>query len=121
MCFPGPGPGWCYRPSHDEVADWTPRCFYKHVPAAVPGIIFLSGGQSDEHATANLNVINSQGAAPRGRLICCGRALRAHALKAWNGKPENGGAAQRAYYHRARTLPRSGIYTPEMERETLAA
>ncbi len=111
------------RASHDEVADWTLKCFYKHVPAAVPGIVFLSGGQSDEDATANLNAINSHGPHPWELSFSYGRALQAPALKAWDGKPENVEAAQRAYYHRARmnSVARSGIYRPEMERETVAA
>jgi Fructose-bisphosphate aldolase class-I len=90
------------------------------VPAAVPGIVFLSGGQSDEDATANLHAINSHEPHPWELSFSYGRALQAPALKAWDGKPENVEAGQRAYYHRARmnSAARSGIYTPEMERET---
>jgi fructose-bisphosphate aldolase, class I len=111
------------RASHDEVADWTLRCFYKHVPAAVPGIVFLSGGQSDEDATAHLNAMNSHGPHPWELSFSYGRALQAPALKAWDGKPENVEAGQRAYYHRAKlnSAARRGIYTPEMEREAVAA
>jgi fructose-bisphosphate aldolase class I len=110
------------RADHDEVADWTLKCFYKHVPAAVPGIVFLSGGQSDEVATANLNAINSRGAHPWEVSFSYGRALQDPALRAWDGKPENVEAAQRAYYHRAKlnSAARGGTYTPTMEREAVA-
>ena len=107
------------RASDDEVADWTLECFYKHVPAAVPGVVFLSGGQSDEDATARLNVINARGPHPWEVSFSYGRALQAAALKAWDGKPENIEAGQRAYYNRARmnSAARSGAYAPSMERE----
>jgi fructose-bisphosphate aldolase, class I len=110
------------RAGQDEVADWTLRCFYKHVPAAVPGVVFLSGGQSDEDATAHLNAINSRGPHPWEVSFSYGRALQAPALKAWDGKRENVEAAQRACYHRARmnSAARNGIYTPEMEGEVFA-
>jgi fructose-bisphosphate aldolase, class I len=111
------------RAGHDDVADWTLRCFYKHVPAAVPGIVFLSGGQSDEDATANLNAINAHGPHPWELSFSYGRALQAPALKAWIGKPENVEAGQHAYSHRARlnSAARSGSYTPAMEREAVVA
>ena len=111
------------RASQDEVADWTLKCFSKHVPAAVPGIAFLSGGQSDEDATAHLNAINSHGPHPWELSFSYGRALQAPALKAWDGNPENVEAGQRAYYHRAKlnSAARGGIYTPEMERDVVAA
>jgi fructose-bisphosphate aldolase class I len=111
------------RAGADEVAEWTLRCFYKHVPAAVPGIVFLSGGQSDEDATAHLNAINARGPHPWQLSFSYGRALQAPALKAWGGKPENVEAAQRAYYHRAKLngAARSGAYAPEMERELVTA
>ena len=110
------------RAGVDEVADWTLRCFYKHVPAAVPGIVFLSGGQSDEDATAHLNAMNTRGPHPWQLSFSYGRALQAPALKAWQGKPENVGAAQRAYYRRAKLngAARTGMYAPEMEREAAA-
>ncbi len=103
----------------DEVAEQTLRCFYRHVPAAVPGIVFLSGGQTDEDATAHLNAMNALGPHPWQLSFSYGRALQAPALEAWGGKPENVEAAQQAYYHRARlnSAARSGSYTPEMERE----
>jgi fructose-bisphosphate aldolase, class I len=111
------------RASVDEVADVTLECFYKHVPAAVPGIVFLSGGQSDEDATAHLNAMNARGPHPWQLSFSYGRALQAPALKAWAGKPENVEAAQRAYYHRAKMngAARTGIYAPEMEREAVPA
>jgi fructose-bisphosphate aldolase class I len=111
------------RAGHDEIADWTLKCLYKHVPAAVPGIVFLSGGQSDEDATANLNAMNAKGPHPWQLSFSYGRALQAPALKAWGGNDENAEAAQRAYYHRAKmnAAARTGTYAPEMEREAVAA
>jgi fructose-bisphosphate aldolase class I len=111
------------RASAEEVADVTLECFYKHVPAAVPGIVFLSGGQSDEDATAHLNAMNARGPHPWQLSFSYGRALQAPALKAWGGKEENVEAAQRAYYHRAKmnSAARTGMYAPEMEREAVTA
>jgi fructose-bisphosphate aldolase, class I len=111
------------RASVDDVADWTIRCFLKHVPAAVPGIVFLSGGQSDEDATAHLNAMNARGPHPWQLSFSYGRALQAPSLKAWGGKPENVEAGQRAYYHRAKmnSAARSGLYAPAMEREAVPA
>jgi len=111
------------RAGVDEVADWTLKCLYKHVPAAVPGIVFLSGGQSDEDATAHLNAMNARAPHPWQLSFSYGRALQAPALKAWAGKPENVEAGQRAYYHRAKmnSAARTGMYAPEMEREAVAA
>ncbi|HVM16682.1 MAG TPA: class I fructose-bisphosphate aldolase [Gaiellaceae bacterium] len=108
---------------HQRVAEMTMRCFYRHVPAAVPGIVFLSGGQSDEDATANLNAMNALGEHPWQLSFSYGRALQAPALKAWRGDPANVEAAQRAYYHRAKmnSAARSGMYAPEMEREAAMA
>ena len=109
--------------SHEQVAEETIRCFKRHVPAAVPGIVFLSGGQSDEAATANLNAMNAMGPHPWQLSFSYGRALQAPALKAWGGKEENVEAAQRAYYHRAKmnSAARTGMYAPEMEREAITA
>jgi fructose-bisphosphate aldolase, class I len=111
------------RASADEVADVTLECFYKHVPAAVPGIVFLSGGQSDEDATAHLNAMNARGPHPWQLSFSYGRALQAPALKAWGGKEESVDAAQRAYYHRAKmnSAARTGMYAPEMERQAVTA
>jgi fructose-bisphosphate aldolase class I len=109
--------------SHEEVAVETIRCFKRHVPAAVPGVVFLSGGQSDEDATANLNAMNALGEHPWQLSFSYGRALQAPALKAWRGKEENVEAAQRAYYHRAKmnSAARTGVYVPEMEKEAVPA
>ena len=110
------------RAGVDEVAEATLDVFYRHVPAAVPGIVFLSGGQSDEDATAHLNAMNARGPHPWQLSFSYGRALQAPALKAWQGKPENVEAAQRAFYHRAKmnSAARTGMYAPEMEREAAA-
>src|SRR5499427_1249164 len=109
------------RAGIDEVAEWSLKAYYKHVPAAVPGIVFLSGGQSDEDATAHLNAINAHGPHPWQLSFSYGRALQAPALKAWGGKKENVEAGQRAYYHRAKmnAAARTGTYAPEMEREAV--
>jgi fructose-bisphosphate aldolase class I len=111
------------RASVDEVADATLDVFYRHVPAAVPGIVFLSGGQSDEDATAHLNAINARGPHPWKISFSYGRALQAPALKAWTGKEENVEAGQRAYYHRAKmnSAAQTGMYAPEMEKEAVPA
>src|SRR2546429_662422 len=76
------GYGASTRAGIDEVAEWSLKCFYKHVPAAVPGIVFLSGGQSAEDATANLNAMNATGPHPCQLSFSYGRALPAPALKA---------------------------------------
>jgi fructose-bisphosphate aldolase class I len=104
--------------SAPEVAEQTLRCFRRHVPAAVPGIVFLSGGQSDEDATAHLNAMNATGLHPWELSFSYGRALQAPALKAWGGSAENVEAAQQAFYHRAKMngLARSGSYSPDLER-----
>jgi fructose-bisphosphate aldolase, class I len=105
------------RAGVDEVAESTLDCLYRHVPAAVPGIVFLSGGQSDEDATAHLNAMNASGPHPWQLSFSYGRALQAPALKAWLGRGENVEAAQRAFYHRAKlnSAARTGMYAPEME------
>ncbi len=88
--------------SHQEVAERTIACFRRVVPAAVPGIVFLSGGQSDEDATLNLNAMNKLGAVPWALSFSYGRALQAAPLKAWSGKQANLAAAQAAYLERAK-------------------
>ncbi|MDQ4019838.1 MAG: fructose-bisphosphate aldolase class I [Actinomycetota bacterium] len=105
------------RAGFDDVADATLECLYRHVPAALPGIVFLSGGQTDEDATAHLNAMNQRGPHPWQLSFSYGRALQAPALKAWGGNEENLEAAQQAYLHRARLngAARSGSYSPEME------
>jgi fructose-bisphosphate aldolase class I len=89
------------RASVEEVAEKTVRVLKACVPAAVPGIAFLSGGQSDEQATAHLDAINKLGPLPWRVTFSYGRALQAAPQKAWSGKPENVAAAQRAFGHRA--------------------
>lgn len=88
--------------SVEEVAEKTIRLLKACVPAAVPGIAFLSGGQSDEEATAHLNAMHKLGALPWGLTFSYGRALQAAPQKAWSGKAENVAAGQRAFSHRAR-------------------
>jgi fructose-bisphosphate aldolase class I len=104
--------------SPKQVAEATIRCFRSVVPAAVPGIVFLSGGQSDEHATANLNAINAGGPHPWQLSFSYGRALQAPSLKAWRGDEGNIQAGQDALAHRARLngAARDGSYTPDMEK-----
>ncbi|MDQ6853080.1 MAG: fructose-bisphosphate aldolase class I [Actinomycetota bacterium] len=104
--------------SDDEIAATTVRCFRHVVPSAVPGIVFLSGGQSDEEATSRLNAMNRIGPHPWELSFSYGRALQQAALKAWSGDDANREAAQRAFYHRAKmnSLARSGKYSPDMER-----
>ena len=111
------------RAGVDGVAKATLEVLYRHVPAAVPGIVFLSGGQTDEDATINLNAMNARGPHPWQLSFSYGRALQAPALKAWGGKSENVEAAQRAYYHRAKMngAARTGMYAPAMEREAVPA
>jgi len=101
----------------EEVAARTIECFLNTVPASVPGICFLSGGQSDEQATANLNAMNAMGSHPWEVSFSYGRALQAPALKAWGGKPENIAAGQAAYGLRARLngAARYGSYDQSME------
>jgi fructose-bisphosphate aldolase, class I len=85
-----------------EVAEKTVRMLKACVPAAVPGIAFLSGGKSDEEATAHLNAMHKLGPLPWGLTFSYGRALQAAPQKAWSGKAENVAAGQRAFTHRAR-------------------
>jgi fructose-bisphosphate aldolase class I len=109
--------------SDEQIAHETLRCFRRHVPAAVPGVVFLSGGQSEEEATRRLNAMNAIGPHPWTLSFSYGRALQAAALKAWGGKEENVEAAQRAFYHRAKmnSAAQTGLYAPEMEREAVTA
>jgi fructose-bisphosphate aldolase class I len=88
--------------SREEVAERTVKILKRTVPTAVPGIAFLSGGQSDEDATAHLSLMNQLGPLPWKLSFSYGRALQAAALKAWGGKPENVAAGQRAFTHRAK-------------------
>jgi fructose-bisphosphate aldolase class I len=101
----------------DEVAERTIRCLKRAVPAAVPGIAFLSGGQSAVSATEHLNGMNKLGPHPWEVTFSYARALQDPALKAWKGEPSNVAAAQKIFYHRAKmnSAARSGGYSKEME------
>ena len=107
------------RASIDEVANATLQCFFRTVPAAVPGIAFLSGGQSDEDATAHLNRMNQILGENKiwNLTFSYGRALQQSALKAWQGKSENVKAAQDAFINRAKlnSLATTGDYSEGME------
>ncbi len=111
------GKGSPTQASASEVAAWTIRCFRETVPAAVPGIVFLSGGQSDEQASENLNAINSLGPQPWVLSFSYGRALQAPALKAWSGSADNVEAGQSFLALRARcnSAAVAGRYSAEME------
>jgi fructose-bisphosphate aldolase, class I len=102
-----------------EVAEKTIRLLKACVPAAVPGIAFLSGGQSDEAATAHLNAMNRIGHLPWPLTFSYGRALQAAPQKAWSGKPENVAAGQQAFTHRARmnALARKGEWDSGLEKK----
>jgi fructose-bisphosphate aldolase, class I len=104
--------------SPEEVAEKTLRVLKRTVPAAVPGIAFLSGGQSDEQATHHLSLLNSMGDLPWRLTFSYGRALQAAALKAWGGKSANVAAGQRAFAHRARMngLATLGKWSKDLEK-----
>lgn len=114
-----PGKKSSKRASVEEVAEKTVRLLKAFVPAAVPGIAFLSGGQSDEDATAHLDAINKSGALPWHVTYSYGRALQAAPQKAWSGKSENVAAAQRAFNHRAMMngLAALGQWKADLERK----
>lgn len=103
--------------SVEEVAMATMRCLRRVVPAAVPGIVFLSGGQSAERATEHLNAMNAMGSHPWEVSFSYARALQDPALKAWKGEAANVPAAQKVFYHRARCngAARHGKYSKQME------
>ena len=107
------------RAGVDEVASATVQCFLRSVPAAVPGIAFLSGGQSDEDATAHLNAMNQilGENKPWNLSFSYGRALQQPALKAWQGKDENTSRAQEAFLKRAKlnSLATLGKYSTDQE------
>lgn len=108
----------CPQPADvDEVAEATVRCFRRAVPSAVPGIVFLSGGQSDEAATQRLNAICKAGDVPWRLSFSFGRALQSPALKIWKGSPANVEAAQAALHHRAKCngFALQGKYSVGME------
>jgi fructose-bisphosphate aldolase class I len=105
--------------SVEEVAEKTIRLLKACVPAAVPGIAFLSGGQSDQDATAHLDAMNRIGGLPWRLTFSYGRALQAAPQKAWSGKPENVAAGQRAFAHRARmnALASKGEWKADLEKK----
>ena len=107
------------RPSVEEVAEKTVRLLKACVPAAVPGIAFLSGGQSDGDATAHLDAINKTGGLPWRVTFSYGRTLQAAPQKAWAGKSENVAAAQRAFAHRAlmNSLAALGQWKSDLEKK----
>ena len=113
------------RAGPEELAEKTVACFKRAVPAAVPGVVFLSGGQTDEEATINLNAINQRAAdvgAPWELSFSFGRGLQAAPLKAWSGQADNVNRAKQAFYHRAKltSAARQGTYVSAMERELSA-
>jgi fructose-bisphosphate aldolase class I len=116
-----PGKGSSEQATSDRIAEATVECFRGVVPAAIPGIVFLSGGQSEVQATENLNAINRIGG-PWALSFSYGRALQASALQAWGGEPGNAEAAQVAFVHRARmnALAVGGEWTAEMEQPVTA-
>ncbi len=108
------------RAAPEEVARRTVECFKLSVPAAVPGVVFLSGGQGDDEATVNLDAINRHAqeiGVPWELSFSYGRGLQAAPLKAWGGNPANTAAAQKAAYHRAEVTAaaRQGKYSASME------
>jgi fructose-bisphosphate aldolase class I len=112
-----PGKKCEQQASPQEIAEATMRCFARYVPAAVPGIVFLSGGQSAEEATANLNAMNAMGTHPWQVSFSYGRALQAPVLAAWKGNESNVAAAQQALIKRCHLngLARDGSYAASME------
>jgi fructose-bisphosphate aldolase class I len=114
-----PGKKCPARASAEQVAAATVRCLRRHVPAAVPGIMFLSGGQSPAEATAHLSLMNRIQGLPWQLSFSYGRALQDAALAAWAGKPANFAAGQREFHKWARLngLARSGGFQPGMEQQ----
>ena len=110
------------RPGAEVIAQRTLDVLKAHVPATVPGIAFLSGGQSDEAATANLSAMNRIGGAPWALTFSYGRALQTAALLAWGGDARNNAQAQAAFAHRARmnALAAAGEWKPELDRAAAA-
>ncbi len=111
------------QPTPELVAELTVQCFRRTVPAAVPGIVFLSGGQGASQATHHLSLMNANGPLPWQLSFSYGRALQDEALTAWGGKSENVARAQKAFASRARLngLARAGKYAPKMEAELVSA
>ncbi len=109
--------------SVQQVAEETLRCFRSTVPAAVPGIVFLSGGQSAAQATAHLSAMNAMGPLPWQLSFSYGRALQDEALKSWKGDAKNVASGQKAFFNRAKLngAARSGKYSEKMEKELVHA
>jgi fructose-bisphosphate aldolase class I len=109
--------------SVEQVAEATVRCFRRTVPAAVPGVVFLSGGQSDENATAHLSAMNALGTHPWKLSFSYGRALQAATLKAWGGRDDQVEAGKAAFLHRAKMNSEAchGRYTSAMEADAPTA
>jgi len=107
------------KASPEQIADSTIRIFKEVLPPDLPGVVFLSGGQSPEEATLNLNALNSKSEEPWQMSFSFGRALQEPVLKAWSGNNENRDLAQKAFYHRAKmnSLARKKAYSPESEKE----
>ena len=118
-----PGSKAATRATAEDIATRTVRILKACVPSAVPGIAFLSGGQADEEATANLDAINRVGGTPWALTYSYGRALQAAPQKAWSGKAANVAAAQQAFRHRAEmnSLASQGRWTEALERKAIAA
>ena len=112
-----PGDECLQQASVEEVAEATVRCLLRVVPAAVPGIVFLSGGQSPQQATRHLNAINAKGKYPWELSFSFGRALQGPALEAWAGQEANVSKAQQLLYQRIEcaAAAREGRYSTEME------
>jgi fructose-bisphosphate aldolase, class I len=119
-----PGTMCPQKVSSEAVAAATLRCLRRFVPAAVPGVAFLSGGQDPLEATARLSAINQQpGSKPWKLTFSFGRALQDEALGAWGGWPENVTAGQLAFLHRVKcvSLAAAGLYLPAMEEQPAVA
>jgi len=114
-----PGKKSSKRASVEEVAERTIKLLKNCVPPAVPGMAFLSGGQSDEEATAHLDTMNKIGNLPWNLTFSYGRALQAAPQKAWSGKSENYAAGQRAFAHRAHmnSLASLGQWKQDLEKK----
>jgi len=112
-----PGTECSQQATPGQIAEQTIRCFRNAVPPAIPGIVFLSGGQADIPATENLNEMNSLGPHAWELSFSYGRALQAPALKAWKGEPANVEAGQHELLHRAKCngAARDGRYSKELE------
>ena len=107
----------------DAVAEQTVKCFKRRIPAAIPGIVFLSGGQSDFHATAHMNAMNASYELPWKLSFSYARALQREPMAIWGNVVENAPAAQAALYHRAKMngLASLGLWTEELEGEAIVS